>query len=67
MTKAQLNDKIREQRKKALDLMIELRTIHDNLGSVKHKNIIKILYEESLTELDELIKERDKNNNNTKN
>lgn len=66
MTKGQLNDKITEQRKKALDLMIELRTIHDNLGTVKHKNLIKILYEESLTELDELLKERDKNNN-TKN
>lgn len=66
MTKGQLTEKINEQRKKALDLMIELRTIHDNLGSVRHKNIIKILYEESLEELDELLKERDKNNN-TKN
>lgn len=65
MTKAQLNEKINEQRKKALELMIELRTIHDNIGSVRHKNIIKNLYEESLTELDEMIK--NKNNNNTKN
>ena len=64
MTKNQMSDKITEQRKKALDLMLELRTIHDNLGSVRHKNIVKYLYEESLTELDELLKERDKNNNN---
>lgn len=67
MTKAQLNDKITEQRKKAMELLLELRKIHDNIGSVRHKNIIKILYEESLTELDNLLKERDKNNNNIKN
>lgn len=64
MTKGQLNDKITEQRKKAMELLLELRKIHDNIGSVRHKNIIKILYEESLEELDELLKERDKNNNN---
>ena len=67
MTKAQMNEKINEQRKKALELMLELRTIHDNLGCVKHKNIIKLLYEEAVQELDEMINERDKNNNNTKN
>ena len=65
MTKNQIYDKITEQRKKALDLLLEMRQIHDNLGSVRHKNIIKYLYEESLTELDEMIK--NKNNNNTKN
>lgn len=67
MTKNQINDKITEQRKKCIDLLQEMRTIHDNLGSVRHKNIIKYLYEENLTELDELLKEKDKNNNNTKN
>jgi len=68
MTKAQLNDKITEQRKKALELCLELRTIHDNLGTVKHKNLIKILYEKSLEELDELVdKLFDEDNNNTKN
>lgn len=66
MTKNQINDKITEQRKKCIELLQEMRTIHDNLGSVRHKNIIKYLYEESLTELDELLKEKDKNNN-TKN
>ncbi len=66
MTKNQINDKITEQRKKVLGLLLEMRQIHDNLGSVRHKNIIKFLYEESLTELDELIKERDKNNNTKK-
>lgn len=66
MTKNQIYDKITEQRKKALDLLLEMRQIHDNLGSVRHKNIINFLYEESLTELDELIKERDKNNNTKK-
>lgn len=67
MTKGQLTEKINEQRKKSMELLLELRKIHDNIGSVRHKNIIKILYEESLEELDELLKERDKNNNNTKN
>ena len=68
MNKTQLNEKITELRKKALDLLLELRKIHDtSLGSVRHKNIIKILYEESLTELDNLLKEKDNNNNNTKN
>lgn len=66
MTKGQLTEKINEQRKKAMELLLELRKIHDNIGSVRHKNIIKILYEESLEELNELLKERDKNNN-TKN
>lgn len=62
MTKNQIYDKITEQRKKALELMLELRTIHDNLGCVKHKNIIKLLYEEAVQELDEMIDEKDKNN-----
>lgn len=67
MTKAQLNDKIRDQRKKCIELLLEMRTIHDNIGSVKHKNIIKILYEKSLEELDELVdKLFDEDNNNTK-
>ena len=66
MTKNQIYEKITEQRKKALDLLLEMRQIHVNLGSVRHKNIINFLYEESLTELDELIKERDKNNNTKK-
>lgn len=65
MTKNQL-EKINEQRKKVLDLLLELRTIHDNIGCVKHKNIIKNLYDEAVQELDEMINERDKNSN-TKN
>lgn len=66
MTKAQMNEKINEKRKKALDLLLELRTIHDNIGSVRHKNIIKNLYDEAVQELDEMINERDKNNNTKK-
>lgn len=65
MTKAQMNEKINEKRKKALDLLLELSTIHDNIGSVRHKNIVKNLYDEAVQELDEMIK--NKNNNNTKN
>lgn len=64
MTKNQL-EKINEQRKTVLDLLLEMRQIHDNLGSVRHKNIIKLLYDEAVQELDEMIKNR--NNNNTKN
>lgn len=70
MTKTQLNEKITEQRKKAMELLLELKKIHDtNFGTVKHKNIIKILYEEALEELDYLLDEKYKynNNNNTKN